>query len=295
MTKLKSTYVEGLLKTIREDGRIHSKFTQTVTQTGRISSVDPNLQNIPIRTSLGRQLRKAFVAENGKVLIDADYSQIELRVLAHISGDKTMRQAFVNNIDIHTLTASEIFDLPENMITEEMRSRAKTVNFGIVYGIGEFSLAKDLKISRKEAKRYIDNYLATYSGVDEYMKKIVEEGEERGYVETLFGRRRYIPELSSRNKQIQAFGRRVCRNTPIQGTAADLIKIAMIRVYDTLKKQYPEAKLVLQVHDELIVEAPESQADRIAELLKNEMENVAKLSVPLIADVGTGKNWFAAH
>lgn len=295
LTKLKSTYVDGLLKTIAKDGRIHSKFTQTVTQTGRISSVDPNLQNIPIRTELGRQLRRAFIADEGKLLIDADYSQIELRVLAHIADDDIMKKAFSENADIHTITASEIFDLPQEMITSEMRSRAKTVNFGIVYGIGEFSLSKDLKIPRKEAKRYIENYLKTYSGVDSYMKKIVEDGTEKGYVETLFGRRRYIPELFSKNKQIQAFGHRVCRNTPIQGTAADLIKMAMIKVRDSLKEKFPDSKLILQVHDELIVEAPEKDAKAVAELLKNEMENVAALSVPLVADVGIGKTWFEAH
>lgn len=295
LTKLKSTYVEGLIKTIADDGRIHSKFTQTVTQTGRISSIEPNLQNIPVRTELGRQLRKAFIAEDGNLLIDADYSQIELRLLAHISGDKTMQKAFCDGVDIHTVTASEIFGLPTEMVTAEMRSRAKTVNFGIVYGIGEFSLSKDLKIPRKEAKRYIESYLATYSGVDAYMKKAVEKAQETGYVETLFGRRRYVPELFSKNKQIQAFGQRVCRNTPIQGTAADLIKLAMIRVFERLKKEIPEAKLILQVHDELIVEAPEEKANAAAEILKSEMENVAKLSVPLVADVGTGKTWYEAH
>ena len=266
-----------------------------MTQTGRISSIEPNLQNIPVRTELGRQLRKAFVAEDGNLLIDADYSQIELRLLAHISGDKTMQKAFCDGVDIHTVTASEIFGLPTEMVTAEMRSRAKTVNFGIVYGIGEFSLSKDLKIPRKEAKRYIESYLATYSGVDAYMKKAVEKAQETGYVETLFGRRRYVPELFSKNKQIQAFGQRVCRNTPIQGTAADLIKLAMIRVFERLKKEIPEAKLILQVHDELIVEAPEEKANAAAEILKSEMENVAKLSVPLVADVGTGKTWYEAH
>ncbi len=295
LTKLKSTYVEGLIKTIADDGRIHSKFTQTVTQTGRISSIEPNLQNIPVRTELGRQLRKAFIAEDGNLLIDADYSQIELRLLAHISGDETMRKAFCDGVDIHTVTASEIFGLPKEMVTAEMRSRAKTVNFGIVYGIGEFSLSKDLKIPRKEAKRYIESYLATYSGVDAYMKKAVEKAQETGYVETLFGRRRYVPELFSKNKQIQAFGHRVCRNTPIQGTAADLIKLAMIRVSERLKREIPEAKLILQVHDELIVEAPEEKANAAAEILKSEMENVAALSVPLVADVGTGKTWYEAH
>lgn len=295
LTKLKSTYVEGLIKTIADDGRIHSKFTQTVTQTGRISSIEPNLQNIPVRTELGRQLRKAFIAEDGNLLIDADYSQIELRLLAHISGDETMRKAFCDGVDIHTVTASEIFGLPTEMVTAEMRSRAKTVNFGIVYGIGEFSLSKDLKIPRKEAKRYIESYLATYSGVDAYMKKAVEKAQETGYVETLFGRRRYVPELFSKNKQIQAFGHRVCRNTPIQGTAADLIKIAMIKVSERLKREIPEAKLILQVHDELIVEAPEEKANAAAEILKSEMENVARLSVPLVADVGTGKTWYEAH
>ena len=295
LTKLKSTYVDGLIKTIADDGRIHSKFTQTVTQTGRISSIEPNLQNIPVRTELGRQLRKAFIAEDGNLLVDADYSQIELRLLAHISGDETMKKAFCDGVDIHTVTASEIFGLPTEMVTAEMRSRAKTVNFGIVYGIGEFSLSKDLKIPRKEAKRYIESYLATYSGVDRYMKEVVEKAETSGYVETLFGRRRYVPELFSKNKQIQAFGHRVCRNTPIQGTAADLIKLAMIRVFDKLKKEIPEAKLILQVHDELIVEAPEEKAKAAAEILKTEMENVANLSVPLVADVGIGKTWYEAH
>lgn len=295
LSKLKSTYVDGLLKTIAEDGRIHSKFTQTVTQTGRISSVEPNLQNIPVRTELGRQLRHAFIAKEGSLLIDADYSQIELRILAHISDDKVMKEAFINNTDIHRVTASEIFDLPEEMITGDMRSIAKTVNFGIVYGIGEFSLSKDLKIPRKEAKRYIDSYLNTYSGVNRYMEDVVKKAEESGYVETLFGRRRYVDELKSRNKQIQAFGHRVCRNTPIQGTAADLIKIAMIRVYNALKEKLPEAKLILQVHDELIVEAPENKADAAAKILKEEMEKAAVLSVPLVADTGIGKDWFDAH
>lgn len=295
LTKLKTTYVDGLLKTVREDGRIHSKFTQTVTQTGRISSIEPNLQNIPVRTELGRQLRRAFISEKGNVLIDADYSQIELRILAHIANDPIMKKAFKEDIDIHTITASQIFDLPENMITSEMRSRAKTVNFGIIYGIGEFSLSKDLKIPRKEAKKYIDSYLETYSGVNEYMKNIVEDAIGKGYVETLFGRRRYVPELYSKNKQIQAFGQRVCRNTPIQGTAADLIKLAMIKVSKALKEQVPEAKLILQVHDELIVETPENKAEITAKILKKEMENVTELSVPLIADTGIGKDWFTAH
>lgn len=295
MTKLQSTYVDALIEKADENGRIHSNFTQTVTQTGRISSVDPNLQNIPVRTEIGRQLRHAFRAKKGCQLIDADYSQIELRILAHITEDKTMQEAFLHNEDIHTSTAAKVFGLPPQMITPQLRSRAKAVNFGIVYGIGEFSLAKDLKIPRKEAKEYIDGYLANFSGVKKYMTEIVEFAKEHGYVQTLFGRRRYVPEINMKNKQVQAFGKRICLNTPIQGTAADLIKIAMIRVTNELKKQKLEAKLVLQVHDELIVEAPDCEVETVKKILKTEMENAASLSVPLTADVNSGNDWFDAH
>lgn len=295
MTKLQSTYVDALIEKADENGRIHSNFTQTVTQTGRISSVDPNLQNIPVRTEIGRQLRHAFRAKKGCKLVDADYSQIELRILAHITEDKAMQEAFLHNEDIHTSTAAKVFGLPPQMITPQLRSRAKAVNFGIVYGIGEFSLAKDLKIPRKEAKEYIDGYLANFSGVKKYMTEIVEFAKEHGYVQTLFGRRRYVPEINMKNKQVQAFGKRICLNTPIQGTAADLIKIAMIRVTDELKKQKLKAKLVLQVHDELIVEAPDCEVETVKKILKTEMENAASLSVPLTADVNSGNDWFDAH
>lgn len=295
MSKLQSTYVEGLIEKADENNRIHSSFTQTVTQTGRISSVDPNLQNIPVRTEIGRQLRHAFCAKKGCKLIDADYSQIELRILAHMTDDKAMQEAFLNNEDIHTSTAAKVFGMPPQMITPQMRSRAKAVNFGIVYGIGEFSLAKDLKISRKEAKEYIDGYLENFSGVRQYMTDIVEYAKEHGYVQTLFGRRRYIPEINAKNKQVQAFGKRICLNTPIQGTAADLIKIAMIRVANALQKENLKAKLVLQVHDELIIETPENETEKVKKIVKTEMENAAKLSVPLIADVNSGDDWFETH
>lgn len=295
MTKLQSTYVDGLLEKVDANGRVHSSFTQTVTQTGRISSVDPNLQNIPVRTEIGRQLRHAFRARPGCKLVDADYSQIELRILAHISKDPAMQKAFTEDEDIHTSTAAKVFGLPAEMITPELRSRAKAVNFGIVYGIGEFSLAKDLKISRKEAKDYIEGYLANFSGVKEYMTGIVSYAEEHGYVQTLFGRRRYVPEIKMKNKQVQAFGKRVCLNTPIQGTAADLIKIAMIRVSRALKQQNLNARLVLQVHDELIVESPENEIEQVKKILKTEMENAAQLTVPLTVDVGCGNDWFEAH
>ena len=295
MTKLKSTYVDGLLSKIDENGRIHTSFTQTVTQTGRISSVDPNLQNIPVRTALGRQLRHAFTAKDGCVLVDADYSQIELRILAHISDDPVMQNAFIENEDIHTITASEVFNLPPDMINPELRNRAKAVNFGIVYGIGDYSLSKDLGIYRKEAKAYIDGYLNTYKGVKAYMTDIIEFAKKNGYVETLFGRRRYVPEIHSKNKQIQAFASRISMNTPIQGTAADLIKIAMIKVYNVLKERNLKSKLILQVHDELIVEAPAEEAEEVSKILKTEMESAAKLSVPLIADVKIGDDWFDAH
>ncbi len=292
--KLKSTYCDGLLKVIDSDGRIHTSFKQKETRTGRISSTDPNLQNIPVRTELGRELRKFFVAGAGSVLVDADYSQIELRVLADISGDENMRKAFIDNTDIHTVTASQVFNMPESMVTPLMRSRAKAVNFGIVYGIGPFSLAKDIGVKTWEAKEYIENYLEHYSGVDAYMKNVIEKAKEQGYVETVFGRRRYLPELTASNHMTRAFGERVARNMPIQGTAADIIKIAMIRVDERLRHDKMRSRLILQVHDELIVEAPQDEAMMAAMLLQEEMENAVKLSVPMLAEAAMGESWYDA-
>lgn len=294
LAKLNSTYCEGLLKVIGDDGRIHSSFNQTETRTGRISSTEPNLQNIPVRTELGREMRRFFCAREGWVLVDADYSQIELRVLAHIAHDKNMIEAFKNNDDIHAITASQVFGMPLDMVTPIMRSRAKAVNFGIVYGIGAFSLAKDIGVSNKEASTYIKNYLAHYSGVDEYMKNVVEKAKQDGYVETMFGRRRYLPELTSGKHMLRAFGERVARNMPIQGTAADIIKIAMIKVNDRIKKEGLKARLILQVHDELIVEAPQEESEIAAKLLQEEMENAVRLDVPLTADAAIGKTWYDA-
>lgn len=295
LTKLKSTYCDGLLKVIAPDGRIHTSFNQVETRTGRISSLEPNLQNIPIRTPLGRELRKFFIAGDGETLIDADYSQIELRVLADLSNDENMINAFNSGVDIHTTTASQVFGLPVDMITKELRSRAKAVNFGIVYGIGAFSLAKDIGVSRKEAQEYINNYLATFSGVDKYMNHMIELAKERGYSETLFNRRRYLPELSSSNHMLRAFGERVARNMPIQGTAADIIKIAMVKVDKRLTDEKMKSRLILQVHDELIVEAPEDEAQKALEIVTQEMENACKMKVCLRADGKIGKTWFDAH
>lgn len=294
LSKLNSTYCEGLLKVIADDGRIHSNFNQTETRTGRISSTEPNLQNIPVRTELGREMRKFFCARDGWALVDADYSQIELRVLAHISGDKNMIKAFKDNEDIHAITASQVFNMPLDMVTPIMRSRAKAVNFGIVYGIGAFSLAKDIGVSNKEAKHYIESYLAHYSGVDSYMKNVVEKANADGYVETMFGRRRNLPELTSSKHMIRAFGERVARNMPIQGTAADIIKIAMIKVDERMKAENLRARLVLQVHDELIVEAPQDESMRVALIVQEEMENAVKMSVPLTADAAIGRTWYDA-
>ena len=294
LTKLKSTYCDGLLKAVGEDGRIHSSFNQTDTRTGRISSTEPNLQNIPVRTERGREFRKFFKAADGCLLADADYSQIELRVLASIADDKNMIEAFANDSDIHTSTAAKVFGLPENMVTSQLRSRAKAVNFGIVYGIGAFSLSKDIGVSRKEADRYIKDYLKLYSGIDKYMQQVVEDAKNKGYVTTIFGRRRYLPELASSNHNIRAFGERVARNMPIQGTAADIIKIAMIKVYERLKKENMRSRLILQVHDELIVEAPEDEAEKAARLISEEMQSAAELAVPLTADAGVGKTWYEA-
>ena len=292
--KLKSTYCDGLLKVIADDGRIHSSFNQKETRTGRISSTEPNLQNIPVRTELGRELRKFFKAAEGCVLVDADYSQIELRVLADIASDKEMIKAFTDNVDIHTVTASQVFALPLDMVTPIHRSRAKAVNFGIVYGIGAYSLAKDIGVTNKEAKAYIENYLKHYSGIDSYMKNVIERAKNEGFVETSFGRRRYLPELTATNHMTRAFGERVARNMPIQGTAADIIKIAMIKVDKRLKSEGLSARLILQVHDELIVECPEFEAMQVAMILQEEMENAVKLSVPLIAEAAVGKTWFDA-
>ena len=294
LAKLKSTYCDGLLAAIGEDGRIHSTFNQTEARTGRISSLEPNLQNIPVRTEEGKKLRAFFTASEGFVLCDADYSQIELRVLASIADDEAMINAFNSGVDIHTVTASEVFDIPVDMVLPIMRSRAKAVNFGIVYGIGAFSLAKDIGVTRAEADRYIKNYLATYKGVDRYMERVIAEAKAEGFVKTLFGRRRYLPELSASNGMTRAFGERVARNAPIQGTAADIIKLAMINVSRRLKEQLPKARLILQVHDELIVECPEAQAEIACKILEEEMENAAKLKVKLSVDAHFGKNWLEA-
>lgn len=294
LTKLKSTYADGLIKEIRPDGRIHTTFQNLITATGRLSSTEPNLQNIPVRTDLGAEIRKMFVPKPGCVLVDADYSQIELRVLAHIADDKTMQQAFCSGEDIHTATAAQVFGVDKSQVTPLMRRHAKAVNFGIVYGISEFSLAEDIGVSRYEAREYIDNYLANYHGVRDYMKTVVADAREKGYTETLYGRRRYIPELKSSNYNIRQGAERIALNTPIQGTAADLMKLAMIRVENALNQQFPEAKLLLQVHDELIVECPEEIAPQVAALVSGEMEHVADLKVPLTAEAKFGKSWYDA-
>ncbi len=295
LTKLKSTYTDGLLKTIQPDGRIHTTFQMTVTDTGRLSSREPNLQNIPIRRELGAGIRRMFVAGPGRVLVDADYSQIELRLLAHISGDETMQNAFRSGEDIHAVTASQVFGVPLSEVTHAQRSSAKAVNFGIVYGQSGFSLAQDLNVPVKEAQAYINTYMAKYHGVREYMASAIEQGREQGYVSTLFGRRRYLPELASSNFNLRSFGERVARNMPIQGTAADVMKLAMIRVWTRLKRELPEARLLLQVHDELIVECPAEQAEAAAAVLTEEMEHAAAYSVPLTADAGCGHSWADAH
>ena len=294
LTKLKSTYADGLLKEIGPDGRIHTTFQNLVTATGRLSSTEPNLQNIPVRTDLGAEIRKMFIPKPGCVLVDADYSQIELRVLAHIANDETMQNAFKSGMDIHTVTASQVFGVEPEQVIPLQRRHAKAVNFGIVYGISEFSLSEDIGVSRYEAKEYIDNYLANYRGVKAYMKKVVEDAREKGYTETMFGRRRYIPELKSSNFNVRSGAERMTLNTPIQGTAADLIKLAMIKVDKALAEHFPEAKLLLQVHDELIVECPEEIAPQVAELVSREMAGVAQLSVPLTAEAKIGKSWYEA-
>lgn len=295
LAKLKSTYAEGLLKVISDDGRIHTSFQMTVTATGRLSSTEPNLQNIPVRKKLGAEIRKMFTAAPGMVLVDADYSQIELRLLAHISDDKTMQQAFLSGEDFHAVTASNVFNVPFNEVTPLLRSRAKAVNFGIVYGISAYSLSQDIGVWPNEAKAYIEAYMEKYHGVRDYMKRIVELAREQGYVRTLYGRRRYLPELKSGNFNMRSFGERVALNMPIQGTAADIIKIAMVNVHRRLEKEGLRARLILQVHDELIVECPECEREIVSAILREEMEQVAKLSVPLVAEANSGKSWAEAH
>ena len=294
-TKLKSTYVDGLMKVIDMDGRIRTSFQMTVTATGRLSSTEPNLQNIPTRTELGSQLRRMFTAAEGCVLVDADYSQIELRLLAHMSGDKVMQASFLSGTDFHTATAAKVFHVPEEDVTPELRRRAKAVNFGIVYGISAFALAQDIGVTVAEAKAYMDRYFETYSTLRQYMTDVVAQAEQDGYVQTMMHRRRPLPELKSSNFNLREFGKRVALNMPIQGTAADIMKLAMVAVEKRLKKELPEAKLVLQVHDELIVECPEPQAEAAAKLLEEEMEQVAHLSVPLTAEAHWGRNWLEAH
>ena len=292
LQKLKSTYCEGLLKVIDNDGRIHSTLNQTETRTGRISSAEPNLQNIPVRTELGRELRRFFNAKDGYVLVDADYSQIELRVLAALAKDENMINAFISGADIHSITASQVLGVPLQEVTPNDRRKAKAVNFGIVYGIGAFSLSQDIGTSVVEADRYIKGYLANYSGVAAFMENSKSSAKEKGYAETYFGRRRYLPELQESNAIRRGFGERVAMNMPIQGTAADIIKIAMIRVYERLKEEFPKARLIMQVHDELIIEAPEAEAEQVAQLLKETMENSCDLSVPLTVEVACGKTWY---
>ena len=277
------------------DGRVHTVFRQTGTATGRLSSAEPNLQNIPIRTEMGRQLRRYFVAKSPDyVLLDADYSQIELRLLAHIAGDEKMREAFIHGMDIHTSTAANIFHVAPEQVTLDMRKKAKAINFGIMYGMGEYSLSQDLHISRAQAKEYIENYLHNFPKVDQYLKDIVKEGYEHGYVKTMFGRRRYIPELSGKNRMIKSAGERIAMNSPIQGTAADIIKLAMIGVHRKLSESGLDAKLILQVHDELLLEVRKDQAEEAMALLKDQMEHAVALSVPLDVGSAMGENWYDA-
>ena len=294
LSKLYSTYVVGLKKCIRPDRRVHSTFNQTETRTGRISSLDPNVQNIPVRTPLGAEMRKFFVAKDGFTLVDADYSQIELRILAHISGDEHMIKGFQDGADIHRMTASQVFHVPFDEVPAELRSRSKAINFGIVYGISAFSLSQDIHVTVKEAKQYIEDYLSTYNGVANYMKESVEKAKTLGYVETMFHRPRALPDINSKKPALRGFSERVAMNMPIQGTAADIIKLAMIKVYRRLREENLRSRLILQVHDELIVEAAENEAEKVKEIVKHEMENAAKLSVKLEVDIHDGKNWYIA-
>ena len=292
--KLRSTYADGLLRAVSPDGRVRTSFQMTVTATGRLSSTEPNLQNIPTRTELGSEIRRLFIAGDGNVLVDADYSQIELRLLAHMAGDEAMQQAFLSGADFHTVTAAKVFHVPEGEVTHQMRSRAKAVNFGIVYGMSAFSLSQDIHVTVAEAKDYMERYFATYPGVKQYMTDIVEKAKEQGYVETLYHRRRALPELKSSNFIQRSFGERVALNMPIQGTAADIMKLAMLRVYDRLRRENLQARLIMQVHDELIVECPEAEQEAVEKLLRQEMEQVAALAVPLTAEAHSGKNWLDA-
>ena len=292
--KLKSTYADGLLRAVSPDGRVRTSFQMTVTATGRLSSTEPNLQNIPTRTELGSEIRRLFIAGDGNVLVDADYSQIELRLLAHMAGDEAMQHAFLSGADFHTVTAAKVFHVPETEVTHQMRSRAKAVNFGIVYGMSAFSLSQDIHVTVAEAKDYMERYFATYPGVKQYMTDIVETAKAQGYVETLYHRRRALPELKSANFVQRSFGERVALNMPIQGTAADIMKLAMLRVYDRLRRENLQARLIMQVHDELIVECPEAERETVEKLLRQEMEQVAALAVPLTAEAHSGKNWLEA-
>ena len=293
MTKLKSTFLDGLLAARSPaDGRVHTRFQQCVTATGRISSAEPNLQNIPVRTPLGREIRKAFVASEGNVLVGADYSQIELRILAHLSGDERMIDAFLSGEDVHRRTASEVFAVPQEEVTPEMRSAAKAVNFGIVYGISDFGLAQNLNIPVRRAGEYIRLYLERYPLVKAFMERCVQEGRERGYAVTMFGRRRALPELKSGNYNTRAFGERVAMNMPIQGSAADIIKLAMVHAVQALAREGLHAKLILQVHDELIFDTPLDEQPRVIELVRESMEGVAELRVPLLAETRAGHSWY---
>ena len=294
LTKLKSTYADGLANYIQPDGRIHGKFHQTITATGRLSSAEPNLQNIPIRMELGRLIRKVFVPKDGYVFLDADYSQIELRVLAHLSGDEMLIQAYQDAQDIHTITASQVFHVAPEEVTPLLRRNAKAVNFGIVYGISSFGLSQDLSITRKEAQEYIAQYFKTYPGIKEFLDRTVEDAKKDGYVTTMFGRRRPMPELKSSNFMQRSFGERVAMNAPIQGTAADIIKIAMIRVDQKLRARGLRSKLILQVHDELLIETAKEELEEVRELLKEEMMHAADLRVRLEVDVHSGSNWYEA-
>ena len=291
VAKLRGTYSAALPKLADASGRIHTDFKQALTATGRLSSAEPNLQNIPIKTRLGRQMRKYFIAKDGCSLVDADYSQIELRLLAHISGDYNMSNAFLEGADIHRKTAAAVFGLPEEDVTEDMRKRAKAVNFGIVYGISGFSLAKDIGTSVPEASKYIKNYLMNYPSIDRYLETVVEDAKECGYTKTPLGRRRYIPELNAANGMIRAFGKRIAMNAPIQGAAADVMKLAMIKVARRLRLEAPDARIVMQVHDELVVECPDDKIGLVKLILREEMESACKVDVPLTVDVSVGKNW----
>ena len=294
LTKLKSTYADGLAMFIQEDGRIHTNFNQTITATGRISSTEPNLQNIPMRMELGRRIRKVFIPKEGCVFMDADYSQIELRVLAHMSGDEELQEAYRLNQDIHRSTAAKVFHTPYEEVTDLQRRNAKAVNFGIVYGISSFGLSQDLNISKKEAAEYIEQYFATYPKVKDFIDKLVEDAKENGYCDTIFHRRRPIPELSSSNFMQRSFGERIAMNSPIQGTAADIIKIAMIKVWRALKAAGLKSKLILQVHDELLIETYEDEVEQVREILKQNMRDAANLDVVLEVDLHTGKDWYEA-